>query len=133
MHSLIPPTLQPFNSLNITTLTIRVQLVRVGCQPAVVLVVRYTIIIIIIVTSVSFAILVMVSLVGVGHIWTVVQVVLMAVFINVLVIVTLISNQVIVNISLLDKYGQRFNTYYSYCRGSCHFLCSVVQYLVRVV
>ena len=46
----------------------------------------------------------MVSLVGVGHIWTVVQVVLMAVFIDVLVVITLISNQVIVYVSLLDKY-----------------------------
>ncbi len=49
----------------------------------------------------------MVSLVGVGHIGTVVQVVLMAVFIDVLVIVTLISNQVIVYVSLLNKYRQR--------------------------
>lgn len=49
----------------------------------------------------------MVSLVGVGHIGTVVQVVLMAVFIDVLVIITLISDQVIVYISLLDRYRQR--------------------------
>lgn len=97
-------TFKPFKCY---ILTIRVQLIGVGCQSAVVLLVRYTIIIIVVVTCVSFAILVMVSLIGVGHIGTVVQVVLMAVFINVLVIVTLISNQVIVYVSLLDKYRQR--------------------------
>lgn len=87
-------------------LTIRVQLVRVGCKSAVVLIIRYTIIIIIIVTCIPFAILVMVSLVGIGHVGTVVQVVLVAVFINVLVIITLISNQVIVYVILMDRYRQ---------------------------
>lgn len=45
----------------------------------------------------------MVSLVGVGNIGAVVKVVLMTIFINVLVIVTLISNPVVVYVSLLDK------------------------------
>lgn len=101
------PEAATFKPFKCHILTIRVQLVSVGCQSAVVPVVRYAIIIIIIVTCVSFAILVVVSLVGVGHVGTVVQVVLMAVFIDVLVIVTLISNQVIVYVSLLDKYRQR--------------------------
>lgn len=87
-------------------LTIRVQLVCIGCKSAVVLIIRYTIIIIIIVTCVPFAILVMVSLVGVGHVGTVVQVVLIAVFIDILVIITLISNQVIVYVVLMERYRQ---------------------------
>lgn len=96
-------SMQPFKCY---MLTIRVQLVRVWCKSAVVLIIRYTIIIIIIVTCVPFAILVMVSLVGIGHVGTVVQVVLIAIFINVLVIITLISNQVIVYIGLMDRYRQ---------------------------
>lgn len=46
------------------------------------------------VTGISLAIFVMVSLVGIGHIGTVVQVVLVAIFINILIVVTGISNAV---------------------------------------
>lgn len=77
-------------------LTIRVQLVRVEGQSAVVLVIRDAVVVIIMVTGVSLAILVMVSLVGVGNVWAVVQVVLVSIFINVLIAVTLVSHTVII-------------------------------------
>lgn len=80
--------------------TIRVQLVRVEGKPAVVLVVRYAIIIIIMITSVSLSILVMVSLVGVRYVWAVVQIVLVSVLIDVLVAVTLVSYTVVIRVHL---------------------------------
>lgn len=82
-------------------LTVRIQLVGVGGQSAIVLVIRYTIVIIIKVACVSFAVFVVVGLVGVGHVRTVVQVVLMAIFVNILVVVTLVSHQVVVYVHLL--------------------------------
>lgn len=83
--------------------TVRVQLVLVGSQSAIVLVIRYAIIVVIIVARVPFTVLVVVSLVGIGHIGTVVQVVLMAILIDVLVVVTLISHQVIVYVGLTKE------------------------------
>lgn len=69
-------------------------MVRIGHEPAVVLVIRNAVIVIIMVTGVSLAVFVVVSLVGVGHIGTVVQVVLVAIFINILIVVTGVSNEV---------------------------------------
>ena len=77
-------------------LTIRVQLIRVEGQSAVVFVIRDAIVVIIMVTGVSLAIFVMVSLVGIGDVWAVIQVVLVSVLINVLVTVTLVSHSVII-------------------------------------
>lgn len=74
----------------------------------------------------------MVSLIGIGHIGAIVQVVLMAILIDVLVIVTLISNQVIVYISLLDKYKDVNRFLYLHLL-ECVIIHSVVQYLVRIV
>lgn len=84
-------------------LTVRVQLVCVGRQSAVVPVVRDSIIVVVIVTGIPFAILVMVSLVWVGHIGAVILVVLMAVFIDVLVVIALVSNQVIIYVRLMSR------------------------------
>lgn len=83
--------------------TVSVQLVLIGSQSAVVLVIRYAIIVVIIVARVPFTVLVMVGLVGIGHVGTVVQVVLMAILVNVLVVVALISHQVVVDISLVKE------------------------------
>ena len=58
------------------------------------------------VTGVAFAILVMVSLVGIGHVGTVVQVVLVAVFINILIVVTGVSNAVRVRVELKETEGE---------------------------
>ncbi len=46
------------------------------------------------VAGVTLAILVVVSLVGVGYVWAVIQVVLMTVLVNVLVVVTLVSYEI---------------------------------------
>lgn len=80
--------------------TIRVQLVRIESEPAVVLVIRNTIVIIIMITSVSFSVFVMVSLVGVRYVRTVVQIVLVSILINVLVAVTLVSYAVVIRVDL---------------------------------
>lgn len=79
-----------------TLLTIRVQLIRIERQPAVVFIIRDAIVVVIMVTGVTFAILVMVSLVGVGNIRAVVQVVLVSILINVLIAVALVSHAVII-------------------------------------
>jgi len=76
--------------------TIRVQLIRIEDQSAVVFVIRDAIIVVVVVTSISLAILVMVNLVSVGDVWAVVQIVLVSVLINVLVTVTLVSHTVII-------------------------------------
>lgn len=75
----------------------------------------------------------MVRLVSVGHIGTVVLVVLMAVFINVLVVVTLISNQVIVYVGLLDEHRQRLTLPVPPVALQSAMKCTVVWHLVRVV
>lgn len=69
-------------------------------ESAVVFVVRHTIIVIVVITGISFAVLVVVNLVGVGDVRTVVKVVLMAILIDVLVVVTLVSNVVRVRVDL---------------------------------
>lgn len=84
-------------------LTVRVQLVCVGRQSAVVPVVRYSIVVVVVVACIPFAILVVVSLVWVGHVGAVVLVVLMAVFIDVLVVIALVSNQVIIYVRLMSR------------------------------
>lgn len=92
-----------FNVKKWHVLTVRVQLVCVGRQSAVVPVVRYSVVVVVVVTRVPFAIPVVVGLVGVGHVRAVVLVVLMAVFINVLVVIALVSNQVIVYVCLMSR------------------------------
>lgn len=69
-------------------------------ESAVVFFIRHAIIIIIVITGVSFPVLVMVDLVGVGNVGTVVKVVLMSILIDVLVVVTLVSNVVRVRVDL---------------------------------
>lgn len=88
--------------------TICVLLVGVGNQPAVVPVIWHPVIVIVRVTGVTLAVVVVVSLVGIGDVRTVVLVVLVAVLIDVLVVVTLVSHKVIVHIGLRDRaWGQR--------------------------
>lgn len=57
---------------NLKSMTIRVQLVPVGHQSAVVPVVRDTVVVIVMVTDVSLPVLVMVCLVAIGDVGTVV-------------------------------------------------------------
>lgn len=76
-------------------------MIRVEGESAVVFFIRHTIIVIIVIAGVSFAVLVVVDLVGVGDVGTVVKVVLMAIFIDVLVVVTLVSNVVRVRVDLV--------------------------------
>ena len=83
--------------------TVRIQLVFVGYQSAVVLVIRNAVVVVIEVAGISFAVLVVVGLIGIGYVGTVVQVVLMSVLIYVLVIVARISNLIIICISLYQK------------------------------
>lgn len=90
-------------ALHFTILTISVQLLWVESQSTVIFIIRDTIIIIIIITSISFAIFVMVSLVGIGNIRAVVQVVLMTIFVNILIAVTFISYTVRICIKLWIK------------------------------
>ena len=81
-------------------LTVGVHLVLVGRQPAVVLLVGDAVVVIVVVAGVALAVLVLVGLVGVGHVGAVVQVVLVAVLVDVLVVVALVSHQVVVNVRL---------------------------------
>lgn len=81
-------------------LTIGVLLVGIGHEPAVVPVIRNAVIVIVMVAGVSLAVFVVVGLVGIGYIGTVVQVVLVAIFINILIVVTGVSNEVRVRVKL---------------------------------
>ena len=65
--------------LEVNRLTIRIQLIGVSGQSAVVLIVWDTVIVVIMVTGISLAVLVVVRLVGIGDVGAVVQVVLVAV------------------------------------------------------
>lgn len=71
----------------------------------------------------------MVGLVGVSHIGTVVQVVLMTVLIDVLVVVALISDPVIVYISLREKKVEVLML----SVHECITTCTGVPYLIGVV
>lgn len=82
------------------TLTVRVQLVPVGHQSAVVPVIRYTVVVIIVVAGVSLPVLVVVSLVAVGDVGTVVQRVLVAILVDVIAVITHVSHQVTVGVQL---------------------------------
>lgn len=84
-------------------LTIWVLLIRVVSEAAVVPVIWDTIIVIIRITGISFAILIVVGLVGIGDVRAVILVVLVAIFVYVLIIVTLVTNQIIICISLPKK------------------------------
>lgn len=75
-------------------------------QSAVVFVIRDAIIIIIVVTGISFTILVVVSLVRVGDVRAVVKVVLVTVLIDILVAVTFVSNTVRIRVELLRVRAQ---------------------------
>jgi hypothetical protein len=75
-------------------LTIRVQLVRVGHQTTVVFLVGDAIVVVVVVTGVALAVLVVVDLVCVGDVWTVVQVVLVPILVDVLVAVALVPHEV---------------------------------------
>lgn len=59
------------------------------------------------VTGIAFAVFIMVGLIGVGHVGTVVQIVLMAVFIDVLIVVTGVPYAVRVRVQLQER-CQRF-------------------------
>lgn len=78
-------------------------MIWVGNQSAVIFVIRDTIIVIIMVTGITFSILVMVSLIGIGHIGAVIKVILMAIFIYVLVVVTLITYAVRISVFLSEE------------------------------
>lgn len=81
-------------------LTIGVDLVRVEGQSAVIFLIWDPVIVIIVVAGISFSVFVVVGLVSVGDVGAVVQVVLVAVFIDVLVAVTLISHTVVIRVNL---------------------------------
>lgn len=83
--------------------TIRILLVRVRREAAVVPVIWDTIVVIVRITSIPFSITVMISLIGVGNVRTVVLVILVTIFIYVLIVVTLVPNQVIIHIRLKAK------------------------------
>jgi len=82
-------------------LTVGIQLIGVRGQPAVVLVVGDTVVVVVVVTGVPLAVLVVVRLVGVGDVRAVVQVVLVSVLVDVLVAVALVAHAVIVGIHLV--------------------------------
>lgn len=84
-------------------LTIRIHLIWVGNQSAVIFVIRNTIIVIIMVTGITFSILVMISLIGIGHIRAIIKIILMTIFIYILVVITLITYKVRVSIFLKKK------------------------------
>lgn len=84
-------------------LTIRIRLIWVGNQSAVIFVIRNTIIVIIMVTGITFSILVMISLIGIGHIRAIIKIILMTIFIYILVVITLITYKVRVSIFLKKK------------------------------
>lgn len=87
-------SLKESHSLVLSTLTIRVQLIRVKGQPAVVFFIWDAIIVVVMVAGITFTILVVVGLVGVGDVRAVVHVVLVTVFVNVLVVVTFVSDAI---------------------------------------
>lgn len=87
-------SLKESHSLVLSTLTIRVQLIRVKGQPAVVFFIWDAIIVVVMVAGITFTILVVVGLVGVGDVRAVVHVVLVTVFVNVLVVVTFVSHAI---------------------------------------
>lgn len=84
-------------------LTICIYLIWIRHKSAVVPIIRNSVIVIVMVTGISFTIIVMVCLVSIGNIGTVIQVILMAILIYVLVIITLVSNQIIIHIRLKKK------------------------------
>lgn len=125
-------------------LTIRVQLVSIRHQPAVIPVVRDTVIVIVMVTDVSLPILVVVGLVAIGDVGAVVQRVLVAVFVNVIVVVTHVPHKVTVRVELHTRTHTHINivaessrllSIHSYkCVCACVSLCSslpVVGYVAE--
>lgn len=86
-------------------ITIRVQLVLVGNQSAVISIFRDAVIIIIVIASISFPISIVVSLVSIGYVWAVIHVILMSIFIYVLVVIALVPNEIIIYIRLQKHDG----------------------------
>lgn len=84
-------------------LTIGVLLLRVVSEATIVSVIWDTIIVIIRITGISFSIFIMVSLVSIWDVRAVILIVLVAIFIYVLIVVTLVTNKVIICISLPPK------------------------------
>lgn len=82
------------------TLTIRISLVGIKFQSAVIPVIRNTIIIIIEIAGITLAVLIVVGLVGIGNVGTVVQIVLVTILIDILIVVTFVTHKVRVGISL---------------------------------
>lgn len=99
----------------VTTLTIRVQLVPVGHQSAVVPVIRYTIVVVVMVAGISLPVLVMVGLVAVGNVGTVVQRVLVAILVDVIVVVAHVTHQVAVRVEL------QMHIFYMLKKSACIF------------
>lgn len=66
-------------------------MIRVKDQSTVVFFIRNAVIVIIMVTGITLAIFVVVCLVGIGDVGAVVQIILVTIFINVLIVVTLVS------------------------------------------
>lgn len=85
---------------NCSALTVDVRLLRVGHQPAVVPVVGHAVVVVVVVAGVAFAVAVVVGLVAVGDVGAVVPGVLLAVLVNVLVVITPVSHQVVVGVPL---------------------------------
>lgn len=91
-------------------------MIWVGNQSAVIFVIRDTIIVIIMVTGITFSILVMVSLIGIGHIGAVIKVILMAIFIYVLVVVTLITYAIRITVFLSEE--KKYNILKSHLKNA---------------
>lgn len=83
-------------------------MIRVECQPAVIFVVRDTVVVIIMVTDITFSVFVVVSLIGVRNVRAVVQVILVPILVNVLVAVALVSHAVRIRVELLERKKARF-------------------------
>lgn len=101
-----------------TALTVRVQLVPVGHQSAVVPVVRDTVVVIVMVAGVSLPVVVMVGLVAVGDVRTVVERVLVAVLVDVIVVVAHVPNQVTVRVELQTRTKRCFRSVKSHVHAS---------------
>ena len=89
-------------------LTIRINLVRIECQPAVVLLIWNAVIVVIVVTGISLAVFVVVGLVGIGNVRAVVQVILVTILVNVFVAVAFVPHAIWVRISLWEE-GREIN------------------------
>lgn len=104
------------------SLTVRVLLVPVGHQSAVVPVIRDTVVVVVMVAGVPFAVLVVVGLVAVGDVRTVVQRVLVAVLVDIIVVVTHVPHQVAVGVQLQTRTYFKV-WFFSPCSWRTHSVC----------